>query len=168
VRGSLCITALAILLSSVGCNRGAPRRTSEAETDKQKAIVETKPASPQKALPGPECPAGDRYSPLALPAEGQKPIEKWKGDLNGDGIADLLLLDGADCSNYGDCLHVLFLSCQSRWIPLWSAYAHAAEIKDAEETWKELEIAQREGAAAKTEAKRVRLRFDGTRYREVR
>ena len=119
------------------------------------------------AAPKDDCPAGERYPMTASPSEAVKPVTTWKGDVNGDGHGDLLLVDRDACSNWGDCPYTLFLTCQSRQVPLWSGYAHRVTPVTSKTKWKELEVVQRDAVAGKDKASRFRVRFDGRKYTEV-
>jgi hypothetical protein len=137
----------------------------------EKAAAPPPPADPPKTnAPAPqpprqpECPAGEKYPPLASPAQAGRAVGKWKGDLNGDGREDMVIQDRGDCSNWGDCLHAVFLTCDSRQIPLWSGYANEIHVTDSQGPWKEISIRERTGGTRNDRMKDIRLIFDGTRY----
>jgi len=97
----------------------------------------------------------------------------WQGDLNADGLEDLLLRFGDGCSSYGDCPYTILVACSSAssfgavWGPAYSfdlaveeSSAGAASPSSPSSPWLTLLDTQRDGSEVSVR----RLAFDGERY----
>jgi hypothetical protein len=112
----------ALLIGASGCGRHESPARAAAVAVPSASAVAVDPAASSSTATRRRLPDGCA-SPITLEVvgragqndlysvEGSEAYEYWRGDLNGDELADRLLLIKDTCGNWGECERVAVLSC---------------------------------------------------------
>lgn len=183
--------ALSLFLSAVTVNAqsacSAPARPGASTPPASPAAQPGAPAAPAVCASSETItiqdagPQGTRDGPtLALTPEPfgmGPPRASWRGDLNADGLSDLIASFPEGCGNWGECPRGVFVGCGGdAYVTVWEPeYSLVLEV-DAHETvmagvaWRDLVETRRldsmdeNGRLTDGVETRV-LTFDGSRYR---
>jgi hypothetical protein len=157
--------------ASPAAQPGAPAAAPAVCGSSEKITIQD--AGPQGTLDGPT---------LALtpnPFGMGPPRSSWRGDLNADGLSDMIVSFPEGCGNWGECPRGVFVGCGGdAYVNVWEPeYSVALEV-DAHETvvagvaWRDLvetlrlDSMDEDGNLTDGAETRV-LTFDGSRYRRA-